>query len=180
MYVFRDTPIAGLKIVEAHIASDARGSFVKPFHRPSFAAQGISCDFAEFYFSTSCRDTIRGMHFQVPPLDHAKMVACIVGSALDVVVDLRSTSPTYGRTFSIRIDAQSGAAIYIPSGCAHGFLALEDATILSYLTTSPHSPEHDHGIRWDSIDFEWPVASPVVSPRDAGLPSLADFDSPFP
>lgn len=176
---FESTELPGVVLVHAPVHGDERGSFRKTVHRDSFAEAGLRSDFREQYFSESVPGVVRGMHFQVPPTDHAKLVYCIAGRALDIVLDVRSGSPTYGRCASFEIDC-SGPSVYIPSGFAHGFCVLgEDPAILVYNVTTVHSPPHDTGVSWDSFGFDWPVDAPIVSERDAALPALPEFTSPF-
>jgi len=171
--------IPGCFILQARVLSDARGRFVKTFHVDRFAELGLRTDWREEYFSSSVRNVVRGMHFQTPPADHAKMVFCLTGTVLDVVVDLRRGSPCYGQAFGVELSEQNGRGLYIPTGCAHGFVALGDDAGMYYKVTSVHAAESDAGIAWDSIDFNWPVASPELSERDRRHPRLADFKSPF-
>ncbi len=174
------TDLAEVKGVKLRVFRDARGLLVKTFQADSFAALGLADDFRESYFSVSAAGVLRGMHFQTPPADHAKLVALVRGRVLDVALCLRRQSPDYGRWAAIELTLDGSCqAIYLPSGYAHGFLSLEDDTILQYLTTTVHAPTADCGIRWDSFGFVWPVASPCLSARDASLPPLADFVSPF-
>lgn len=173
------TDIPGCHIVQANVLRDTRGTFVKTFHSDRFEELGLRTDWREEYFSTSVRNVVRGMHFQNPPADHAKMVFCLVGEVLDVVVDLRVGSPTFGRSVGFTLSAENGRGLYLPSGCAHGFVSRTDLSGMYYKVTSVHSPEHDAGIAWDSIDFDWGVADPVLSPRDQAHPKLPDFQSPF-
>ncbi len=133
----------------------------------------------ESFYSTSRRGVLRGMHFQTPPHSHAKLVYCIRGSALDVVVDLRKSSPRYGAAASAELSEKNHQQLFIPTGLAHGFLALESDTVLVYMTTTVHSPSHDMGIHWDSFGFDWGTEAPTLSARDARLPTLGAFDSPF-
>jgi dTDP-4-dehydrorhamnose 3,5-epimerase/CDP-3, 6-dideoxy-D-glycero-D-glycero-4-hexulose-5-epimerase len=158
---------------------DARGSFIKTFHGPSLAAAGLPFALQESYFSISGKDVIRGMHFQLPPHDHAKIVFCPVGAILDVVLDLRKGSGTYGQFCSVELSAENHRALYIPSGFAHGFKALTEGAMTHYLVSSAHSPTHDAGIRYDSFGMDWQCGAPVMSARDQGFQALAEFDSPF-
>jgi dTDP-4-dehydrorhamnose 3,5-epimerase len=119
------------------------------------------------------------MHLQSPPAAHDKLIYCVVGSVLDVVVDLRTSSPTTGRVFACELSGANRDMLFIPAGFAHGFLSLEDNSVLVYQTSSVHAPAHDVGILWDSIDFTWPVVNPIISTRDRQLPPLAHFSSPF-
>jgi len=160
-------------------ARDARGSFVKTVHASTFSRAGLSCDFREQYFSVSAGGVLRGMHFQLPPFDHDKVVFCQTGRALDVILDLRAGSPWFGRTLSLTLEGDRASGVYVPRGCAHGFLSLVDGTILLYNVTSEHSPDHDSGVLWSSIPFSWPIEKPTVSGRDSAFPALHDFQSPF-
>ncbi len=173
------TPLAGVLLLKPRVFNDARGSFVKTFHEGIFRDFGLDFAVREEFFSTSHRGVIRGMHFQTPPADHAKLVYCLVGSVLDVVLDLRRDSSTFGRFHSQELSEENRFSLLIPSGFAHGFLALSEGATMVYKTTSVHAPECDAGIRWDGFGFTWPVSDPVVSGRDATFPSLAEFASPF-
>jgi dTDP-4-dehydrorhamnose 3,5-epimerase len=119
------------------------------------------------------------MHFQAPPHAHAKLVYCARGCALDVVVELRKGLPQYGSAVATELSAANHRQVYVPRGVAHGFLALEEGTILVYMTTTVHCPSYDLGIRWDSIGVDWGTTTPIVSVRDANLPALGQFVSPF-
>jgi dTDP-4-dehydrorhamnose 3,5-epimerase len=176
---FEELGLPGAFIVRPRVLTDARGSFVKTFHEPSFANRGLRTDWTEEFQSSSRRGVIRGMHFQTPPADHAKLVFCSAGSVLDVIVDLRCGSPTYGEHRSLTLHAEQGTGIYIPTGCAHGFLSLSDTSTMYYKVTSVHAPTCDAGIAWDGFGFVWPVEGPLLSERDRGHPPLAAFVSPF-
>ncbi len=176
---FEESFIAGLYEISLTSRRDPRGAFVKTFHRTTFADRGLDFRLAEQYYSTSRRGVLRGLHFQVPPHDHDKIVTCLSGEAHDVVLDLRVGSRTYGQHASFTLSAESPRSLYIPSGCAHGFLATVDDTLLVYNVTREYSPEHDTGVRWDSAGIQWPVADPLVSERDQSFPPLEEFQSPF-
>ena len=119
------------------------------------------------------------MHFQRPPYDHDKIVYCSKGKLLDVVLDLRGHSKTYGKSLSFLLDENSHKGLYIPKGLAHGFAALEKGTIMTYLTSTEHRPDFDAGIRYDSFDFDWNIENPILSDRDLAFPSFHDFNTPF-
>lgn len=171
--------IPGCSVVSLFHHADDRGEFVKVFQASVAAAAGEDPTIAELFWSRSHRGVVRGLHFQIPPHAHSKLVTIISGTALDVVVDLRVGSPTFGRHQTIMFDAAAPAAVHIPVGCAHGFQATSDDVTIAYATSTEHAPEADRGIRWDSIGLQWPIADAVASARDAALPALADFDSPF-
>jgi dTDP-4-dehydrorhamnose 3,5-epimerase len=173
------TELPGLQVIRPQISRDARGSFVKTFHAGRFQELGVPFEPREEFFSTSGRDVIRGMHFHVPPEAHAKLVYCVTGAVLDVVLDLRKNSPTFGRFHARELSAANREMFFIPIGFAHGFLSLEDNTTMVYQTSTVYSAPHDAGVRWDSFGFDWPVKNPILSARDQGLPGLAEFSSPF-
>jgi dTDP-4-dehydrorhamnose 3,5-epimerase len=173
------TELPGLKIIRPKIFRDARGAFIKTFHRDFFREHGIGFEPLEEFFSTSAKNVLRGMHFQAPPAAHAKLVYCLAGRVLDVVLDLRRNSPTFGRSCARELNAASHEIFFIPIGFAHGFLALEDDSMMLYQTSSVHSPAHDAGVRWDSFGFAWPVENPILSERDRTIPAFRDFSSPF-
>jgi len=157
------------------IRSDERGIFVKTFNSDIFREKGLETGFAEEYYSVSRKNVLRGMHFQLPPRDLAKLVYCIRGRALDVITDLRKGSPDFGKTASLELSPEKANMVYIPKGFAHGFYALEDDSTMVYKTSAVYSPEHDSGILWNSIAFKWPCDNPLISERDRGFPSLEEF-----
>jgi dTDP-4-dehydrorhamnose 3,5-epimerase/CDP-3, 6-dideoxy-D-glycero-D-glycero-4-hexulose-5-epimerase len=163
---------------------DARGSFVKTYARSAFDAALATSggepafDWREEFYSLSNRDVVRGMHFQLPPHDHVKLVYCAAGAVLDVLLDLRA-GPGYGRAASIRLDAEDPRLLVIPRGVAHGFLSLSDGSLMVYKTSTEHVPSHDAGVRFESFGFDWGCATPVLSERDRLHPAFADFVSPF-
>lgn len=158
---------------------DRRGSFSKIFARELLRSAGIDMEVREVYYSVSKRNVIRGMHFQAPPVHHAKLVTVACGSVRDVILDLRKDSPDYGKSAAVLLSADKASALYIPPGFAHGFLSLEDHTLMQYLVSSEHSPEHDAGIRWDSFGYDWGISDPVISERDSTLIPFGSFTSPF-
>lgn len=158
---------------------DERGYFFKSFHRDIFARQGLEISFAEQYTTCSKQGVLRGLHFQLPPHDHAKLVYCLTGEVLDGVVDLRIGSPTYGQYEVVTLSAEKGSLLYLPAGMAHGFYVTSSEAILSYCVTSVHAPESDAGIAWNSAGIPWPASDPILSSRDRGFVALKDFMSPF-
>ena len=176
---FQETLFDGLLTIQLPRFEDSRGSFIKAFHQDSLLSAGIDFTLRESYFSFSKKGVIRGMHFQTPPAQHAKIVFCPVGKILDVALDLRRESPTYGQAFSTELTAENHLALYLPEGFAHGFKALTEGALTYYLVSSVHSPANDAGIRWDSFGFDWGEAVPLLSDRDKGFGKLVRFDSPF-
>ena len=178
------TAIPGCLIVPLFHHADARGDFVKVYQASAQSASDAANDddtgaIAELFWSRSARGVVRGLHFQVPPHAHQKLVTVISGTALDVVVDLRVGSPTRGEHVTITLDATTPVGVQVPIGCAHGFQSTADDTVILYATSTEHAPASDHGIRWDSIGVQWPIAAAQLSPRDTEFPALEDFDSPF-
>lgn len=179
MFTIEETAIHGLRLLKPIVRGDARGRFVKNFHAEFFKSHGMETTFPEQYFSTSAQGVLRGLHFQTPPMDHAKLVTCLEGEVLDAVVDLRKNSPTFGQHATFRLNGEEATQVYIPTGCAHGFYTLSKRATLLYNVGTVHSAPHDAGIRWDSAGIAWPNPSPLISERDAGFPTLAQFASPF-
>lgn len=174
-------PLAGAVVVEPIVHRDERGSFVKTFHAAQLAEAGLRFELREEFFSVSHRGVLRGMHFQTPPFAHQKLVSCAAGRVLDVLVDLRRGSATYGAACSLELSAERPQTVWAPPGLAHGFLSLEDDSCITYKTDREYAPQHDAGIRWDSFEFAWPMAADelVISPRDREHPQLAELASPF-
>lgn len=173
------TPLDQVFLIRPLVFSDQRGIFVKTFQGAKYSKCGMEMDIAEEFYSVSKKNVIRGMHFQIPPHDHAKLVFCLRGQVLDVVLDLRKNSSTFGQCYSVELSASNRLALYIPVGLAHGFASLEDDSLMVYKTTTIHSPDHDSGIRWDSIGFNWHLQNPIISARDAAFPSFKDYVTPF-
>ena len=179
MFDLRESAIAGCYEIRPKVFIDGRGQFVKVFQAEPFSRLNLVTDFREEFFTTSRQGVIRGLHFQAPPMDQTKMVYCVSGSALDVVVDLRVGSPTYGCFAQFELDADQPTCLYIPHGLAHGFCVLDASATLIYKVSKPYAPDCDDGIAWDSVGISWPVSEPILSERDRGLTPLADFRSPF-
>jgi len=158
---------------------DERGVFVKTFQDSMLREAGIEFVIKESYFSVSRKDVIRGMHFQLPPHQHGKIVFCPVGEILDVIVDLRKSSATFGRFIAVELSAANHKAIYIPPGFAHGFRTIEENSITYYLVSSEYDKESDSGIMFDSFGMEWGITQPVVSARDRSFHHLSDWEPVF-
>jgi dTDP-4-dehydrorhamnose 3,5-epimerase len=163
---------------------DARGWFSETWQRDRYAAAGIDVDFVQDNHSYSApTGTLRGIHFQAPPFAQAKLVRCLKGRIWDVAVDLRSGSPTYGQSVSAELSAERGEQLFVPAGYGHGFLTLEPDTEVAYKVDALYDPASDGGIAWDDPDLAiaWPLpgAAPELSDKDARLPPLKDFVSPF-
>jgi dTDP-4-dehydrorhamnose 3,5-epimerase len=163
---------------------DDRGWFSEIFHEQRLHAVGITCRFVQDNQSSSKRTgTLRGLHFQLPPAAQAKLVTVVKGRILDVAVDVRRGSPTFGKHVSTELCSRSGRQLYIPVGFAHGFLTLEDDVIVMYKASDYYAPENDSGIRWNDPDvaFPWPRdANIIISDKDRSLQLLKELASPFP
>jgi len=179
VFDLKSSKLAGCFELQPKAFDDARGRFVKVFHEEAFAAQGLETDFAEEYYSVSHKNVIRGMHFQLSPMDHVKMVYCVQGEVMDVVVDLRVGSPTYGQHAVFELSAAKANSIYIPKGMAHGFCARSDDAIIVYKVSTVYAPAQDAGILWNSLGVAWPTTDAILSVRDQSFPSFAQFKSPF-
>jgi len=169
----------GLFLIETNITTDNRGSFSKLYHEKIFLDSGMSFDIKEQFFTLSDKHVLRGMHFQLPPHEQCKMITCLTGRVLDVVLDLRIDSPTYGKTESFELAGDSGHLLLLPVGVAHGFLSLENDSGMLYNTSSMYALNFDYGIKWDSFDFNWPCNTPIVSERDHVHDPFHEFISPF-
>ena len=163
----------GCYAVQTYRTSDPRGVFSKPFSRQgNHRFEQFAC--AEFFYTTSGRDVVRGMHLQLGTALLDKFVFCMHGSVLDVLVDLRD-GPTFGQVASLNLTADVPVGIFIPRGVAHGFLSQSEHSMIGYLTSHVHVPALDAGVHWRSIAFDWPVQAPVISSRDEALPPIATF-----
>jgi dTDP-4-dehydrorhamnose 3,5-epimerase len=176
--------IPDVKLIRTPRFSDARGYFCETFQRANFAAQGLDSDFLQDNQSRSDRSgTIRGLHFQRPPFAQAKLVRVLRGRVFDVGVDLRLSSPSFGRHVAVELSDESNEQLFIPAGFAHGFCTLEPDTVVFYKVDQPYSAAHDSGVQWADprLEIEWPVASAeaILSEKDRGLPMLADLPPVF-
>ncbi|HRO43189.1 MAG TPA: dTDP-4-dehydrorhamnose 3,5-epimerase family protein [Flavipsychrobacter sp.] len=179
MWHIESLPLKGAAIITLPAFQDNRGSFIKTFHETTLIENQLEFQLKESYFSFSHKDVIRGMHFQLPPFQHAKIVFCPCGAILDVILDLRKESYTYGQYFAHELSEDNHKAYYIPEGFAHGFKALTEKAMTYYLVSSEYHKESDTGIRYDSFGFDWATKNPILSERDLSFPTLENFVSPF-
>lgn len=173
------TKIPGCYEIQLRVLGDHRGRFVKTFHEDTFAEHGLETHFAEAYYSVSSHNVLRGLHFQIPPKDHTKLVHCAQGEVLDAVVDLRVGSPTYGQWATFHLSAEQGNLVYVPAGLAHGFYIMSEQAVVMYQVSTVYAPEHERGILWNSAGIEWPSRDPIISEKDSGWLTLSEFQSPF-
>ena len=174
-----ETNIAGLKVIHLNEFKDNRGSFFKTFNYDFFKSNCMEVDFKESYYSISAKNVIRGMHFQIPPAQHTKLVYVNHGAIKDVVLDIRHNSPSYGQYSNIKIDKKRHVLIYIPPGCAHGFLSLENNTMVTYFQTTCYNSDCDKGIKFNSFGMDWKISNPILSKRDLEFPKFGDTDFLF-
>jgi dTDP-4-dehydrorhamnose 3,5-epimerase len=179
------TSLPDIFIIEPTVFSDSRGFFYESYNRRDMELIGIRDNFVQDNQSCSAKGVVRGLHFQIRH-PQGKLVRVLRGSIYDVVVDIRKGSPTFGKAIGFEISAQNFRMLWIPVGFAHGFLSLEDHTDVLYKTTDFYNPEYDAGIRWNDPDLaiNWPLAqygisSAIISEKDAKLPLLKEFESPF-
>ena len=182
--LFERFDIAGPLLITPRRIGDDRGWFSEIFRDDLFRAQAGDVAFVQHNQSCSRRmGTVRGLHFQLEPMAQGKLVRCPRGRIFDVAVDLRSSSPTYGRHVALELSAENGLQIWIPSGFAHGFCTLEPDCEIAYMVTAYFSPEHNRGLRWNdpALAIDWPVApsDAFLSPGDAVQPLLAELGPVF-
>jgi len=175
------TEIDGLVLVEPQVHGDSRGFFLETFAREEWRALGVDVEFVQQNHSRSSRGTLRGLHFQTSP-GQAKLIRCARGEILDVAVDLRRDSPTYGRWEAQVLDDESHRQFFVPIGFAHGFVVLSEVADVCYQVSSLYDPATEAGISWDDPDIgvDWRLADPLLSERDKTAPRLADVGDSLP
>ena len=177
--IFTETKITGAYLLEPEFLSDDRGFFARSFCKEEFRNHGLETDILQCNISyNNKKGTLRGIHYQIPPFEEAKIVTCTKGSIYDVIVDLRISSSTYCQWFATELSEKNFKMIYIPKGCGHGFQTLDDHTMVYYLMTEFFHPECALGVRWDDPRFniDWPVDKPVIiSKKDQNYPFLDVF-----
>lgn len=178
--IFTDTPVHGAVVIARERLADERGFFARAFCTREFEVRGLNPHVAQCNISFNRRrGTLRGLHFQHAPHAEAKLVRCTAGACFDVIVDLRATSPTFGRHFSIELTARHHTMLYVPEGCAHGFQALEDNTEVFYQISAAYAPAAADGVRWNDPAFgiAWPLDVTVISEPDQRYPDFRAADS---
>jgi len=175
------TFIEGLLIVQPSVFNDPRGYFYEPYNKKTFTEIGIPDEFVQDNQSFSQKGVIRGLHFQNPPHAQAKLLRVIQGSIWDVAVDIRKGSPTYGKYFGVELSAANKTIFYVPKGFAHGFLTLEDDTVLLYKCSDYYNKPSEESILWSDpeIAIPWNITNPVLSEKDKNGKLLNEFNSQF-
>ncbi|PKQ02432.1 MAG: dTDP-4-dehydrorhamnose 3,5-epimerase [Alphaproteobacteria bacterium HGW-Alphaproteobacteria-11] len=184
MIEIEETSIPGVRIVKPRRFGDARGWFAETFNRRALAEAGIDIDFVQDNESLSAAPgTVRGLHFQTPDFAQTKLVRVLTGAILDVAVDIRRGSPTFGAHVAVELSAENGKQLLVPRGFAHGFCTLAPDTRVFYKVDAYYSEAHDTGLLWNdpALAIDWPVTpgKATLSEKDTRLPRLADFDTPF-
>ena len=175
------TPIEGLLIIKPQVFEDVRGYFFESFNKEKFKLAGIDLTFVQDNESKSKKDVLRGMHMQAPPFEQGKLVRVMQGSVLDVAVDIRKNSPTYGQWAAIELSGKNKWMYWIPPGFAHGFRTLEDDTIFFYKCTNVYDKDSERCFAWNDpeVNIDWKIKHPIVSEKDNNAPKFSDFISPF-
>ena len=173
--------IPTIALIKPTVFEDSRGYFFESYSKRKFIEAGIHDDFVQSNQSLSQKGVLRGLHFQIPPFAQSKLVRVIKGSVLDVAVDVRKNSPTYGEHISLVLSEHNKHMLYIPEGFAHGFLTLEDETIFSYKCGNVYNKEAERGIMWNdkNLAIDWNITNPILSAKDELNVSFIDFESPF-
>ncbi len=176
-----ETLLPGLFLIKPKVFEDHRGHFFESFRDDVLRDNGVDCQFVQDNQSLSQKGILRGLHFQKPPHAQGKLVRVVKGAVLDVAVDIRKKSPTYGKHVAVELTESNFLMMYIPVGFAHGFLTLQDQTIFSYKCTDYYHPEVEGGVLWNSpeLNIPWNIENPVLSAKDTLLPTFEEFDSPF-
>ncbi|TGE21690.1 dTDP-4-dehydrorhamnose 3,5-epimerase [Hymenobacter aquaticus] len=173
--------LAGVIEFTPRVFGDPRGAFFESFSARIMQEAGAVGNWVQDNQSSSGVGVLRGLHFQRPPHSQAKLVRVAAGRVVDVVVDLRRSSATYGQHVKVELDARRCNMLYVPTGFAHGFMALEENTLFLYKCTDYYAPGSEGGLRWNdpTLGIDWGIDAPLVSDKDRVLPLFADFDSPF-
>jgi dTDP-4-dehydrorhamnose 3,5-epimerase len=181
--MFTETRVKGAYLIEPQVLEDERGFFARTWCRHEFEAHGLNSKVAQCNISFNPKKgTLRGMHFQTKPCEETKLVRCTTGAIYDVVVDVRPESPSFRQHAGAMLTPQNRHMLYVPEGCAHGFMTLEDNTEVSYQISEFYAPDHARGYRWNDPAFgiEWPMEVQVISDRDRNYPDFKrpDFERP--
>ena len=177
------TPLEGVVIIEPRLFEDSRGYFFESFSQRDSDAQVPPVRFVQDNESRSCYGVVRGLHFQRPPFAQAKLVRCVRGAVLDVAVDIRRGSPTFGQHVAVELTEENHRQLFIPRGFAHGFSVLSDVALFQYKCDNPYAPQSEGAIAWDdpALGIDWRIPAPriLLSAKDAAHPRLAEAGLPF-
>jgi len=175
------TDIEGLLIIKPKVFEDSRGYFYESFNKKIFKDAGIDYEFVQDNQSLSSKGVLRGLHFQDPPYEQGKLIRVLTGSVLDVAVDIRKESSTYGKWVAVELSAEDKLMFWIPPGFAHGFVCLEDNTTFFYKCTGLYNYEAEGGILWNDpeLNIDWRISDPILSEKDEQCPLFKEFESKF-
>jgi dTDP-4-dehydrorhamnose 3,5-epimerase len=170
----RPTKLPGVVVIEPEVFGDERGFFMETWNQPRYVAEGLPAGFVQDNLSQSRRGVLRGLHYQLP-FPQGKLLSVIEGEIFDVAVDIRRSSPDFGRWVGVVLSSANRWQLYVPPGFAHGFCVLSDTALVAYKCTEVYRPKADRGVRWDDpqIAIDWPVANPAISGKDRGAPLLS-------
>lgn len=174
---FEELSLSGVYLISSQVFGDERGFFKETYSKKKFKEAGIDSEFVQDNDSFSKKDVIRALHYQLPPFAQAKLIKVVRGKVLDVVVDIRKDSPTFGKHEMVHLSGDNHQLLYIPQGFAHGFLTLTDDVYFQYKVSNFYSPEHERGILWNDPDLEinWAIDDPEMVERDKNWPQLKDI-----
>ena len=180
---FIKTEILDVYIIEPSVFGDNRGYFLESFNLEKFEENVYPIKFVQDNESKSSKGVLRGLHFQKPPFNQAKLVRCIEGRVMDIVVDIRKGSPTYGKHIAVELSGENKKQLFVPRGFAHGFSVLSETAVFAYKVDNDYAPEYDAGIRWNdtNLNINWGLEENdvLVSGKDKTLPFLSEFETPF-
>jgi len=174
------TALPEVLVIQPKKFGDPRGFFVETWQQQRYAAAGMPVNMVQDNLSSSTRGVLRGLHYQFPQ-PQAKLVYVIAGEILDIAVDVRKGSPTFGRSVAVKLSSETMQQIFIPEGFAHGFCVTSPTAVVAYKCSSPYAPQYDRGVRWndDRLGIDWPISEPSLSEKDAKLPRLAEIAEEF-
>ena len=177
----RTTEIPGILEASVMLANDARGFFTEVYNQDTWHAQGFTETFVQDNLSLSAKGTLRGLHYQIEPEPMGKLVRAIRGAVFDVAVDLRKDSPTFGKWIGRELSVENNLMLWIPSGFAHGFVALADDTLVYYKCSGTHAPEHERSLSYKdpSVGIDWPLPPTIITEKDADAPTLENAEYNF-
>lgn len=173
------TPLEGLLLIKPRVFPDSRGDFFESYAEKDFLDAGVPHRFVQDNQSRSKKNVLRGMHFQAAPFEQGKLVRAVTGSILDVATDIRKDSATYRKSYSVTLSGINNLILWIPAGFAHGFLSLEDNTVVIYKCTAFYNKDFEKGIRWNDPDLNisWGISNPILSEKDSILPLLKEYET---
>ena len=176
-----ETGIESLLIVKSQVFHDCRGFFFEGYNKKAWAKAGLDLDIVQTNISESQAGVVRGLHFQNPPYAQGKLIRVLKGAVLDVAVDIRKNSKSYGQYFAIELNEENKNALWVPPGFAHGFKTLKDNTLFYYDCTGPYHKESEGSLLWNDPDLNinWEIENPILSEKDAGAPLFKDFKTQF-